>query len=291
MNTSRWNPWLAVISLLSLLNVEAGPTAGTGPSSPAVRQRRIHVVDAENRPVSGATVEGVSRAPWNTAAAAKPQPEWRGVTDDGGIATFAIPDGETTSFLALKAGFALGWSSWIEWGQDTSDAPGSNRIELSAPTRVSGVVQTAEGNPIGGAEVWVAIARIRDKEAPEERFRFLHAALARQRLSTRTAPDGSFRIGGLPEAVSLDLAASKEGWALEPRSSEGAVAPYRAGQTDIRLALVRSASIEGRVVEEIGGVPVAGARVTPFWLRGNDPLRENPLTGPDGFFRLTGLSP
>ena len=279
--------------MLALLGVLAvGCSISDPPATPPViRERRILVVDAQNHPIAGAVVEGVSDGSWGTPPPAGARVEWQAVSDDQGIATFPIADGDTTSFMARKTGYALGWANGIEWDESSNQTTNIHRIELAPPASVRGMVRDAEGRNVGDAEVWVTLARMKDKEAVTDSFLFLNPLLARKHLTVQTGPDGSFTIEGLPQGTGFDLAARKPRWVTASRGPGAAPAPHRVGQGEIHLTLVRPATIEGRVLEEPRGTPISGVRVVPLGGSAPDPLRGLPVTGPDGGFRLSDLSP
>ena len=273
------------------LSLAIGLNAETDTRPLAVRQRQIQVVDAENRPVAGAAIEGETFYPWGPATAANARAEWHGVTDAQGRASFTIKDGQSITFVARKTGFSVGWLGWIRWDAQSGESEGIDWIDLTAPAAVSGTVKDAGGRPVADAVVWVLFMRLPDKHGAKDSFRYLGAQLGRKYLTTRTGAEGQFQIDGLPQDATLELAVDKPGLALEARSRNFENLPYRAGQTGIPLALVPAAGIEGRVVDETTGAPIAGARVIPSGSIGVEVMKEFPPTGADGLFRLTNLGP
>jgi hypothetical protein len=145
------------------------------------------------------------------------------------------------------------------------------------------------------AAVWVSAA-FQTPEADQAGWLSIGSELGRRYFSARTGPDGKFRIDGLPGGTRLDLAVAKAGLAQDqPPGSLFYMDPsslsFDAGQSNIVLTLKPAGVIEGRVVREDSGAPVAGARVAVVpGLMDNGPSAPV-ITGPDGSFRLPDLGP
>jgi protocatechuate 3,4-dioxygenase beta subunit len=171
-------------------------------------------------------------------------------------------------------------------------------LALVPAASIAGKVVDAQGKSVAGAHVSL--------EPPRGgRGRFGLGGLGgfrgpRPDLSTRTGPDGAFRLEGLPAIPSgVPLTASHAGFA--PAERPGVT--LKAGQalTGIVLVLPAGLAVRGRVVDE-SSQPVAGAeiRVAPSEGR-SGPARflrrffggatpPNAVTGEDGSFTVAGLA-
>ena len=206
--------------------------------------------------------------------------------------TFTVTNQTSYTLVASQPGLSWGWAAWYPQ-PDQED--GASEIALTAPAAVSGVVNDAGGNPIPDAEVWVSSAQIPSKRGGSFRVSPLQRLAGRAFMATRTSSDGKFRIGQIPAEATLDLAASKPGLALERQSSSrmaGTTFKYLAGESNIVLTLKPTGAVEGSVLEEDTGKPVAGVRVWPVRARtsvGINPLSLLP-TGADGIFHVANLA-
>ena len=247
------------------------------------------VVDEKGQPVAGATVDCYHyRNPPGMMERNLREPELkqRTVTDAKG--TFTVAASPYTTFVVVKkAGLAPAWKTW------TSDDDGpAEPLVLTVPTTLSGVVQDEKGQPVSDADVWVSEAAV---PAANNRFSQLNDIfdpLARECFSAKTTADGRFRIENFPADARAALAVAKSG--LAQRATTGhflASQEYQSGEQDIELMLAPAGTIDGKVIVQETGQPVANVEV---WLL---PSNENSTShgpvrsGADGSFLITELQP
>ena len=138
--------------------------------------------------------------------------------------------------------------------------------------------------PVADAEVWVSTAYSeRQMENGARSYGYLSGKPGRECFSTRTTADGKFVIQGFPTNAAADLAVSKPGKVLRELQREY-VSPdtmrCQAGQQDIKLVVEPAGGIEGKVVAQETGQPLAGMRL---WLQGQSariPRRRRTRAGP-----------
>lgn len=154
-------------------------------------------------------------------------------SDSDGL--FELPlSGGSALLLARKDGYAYMWKSWASF------RTGPEVLVLTAPFSVAGVVVDEAGASVADAEVWVKAAVIEHKgrySTPD--YAMLNGTLARDCFSTRSGPDGRFRIGQLAAEAGVLLVASKgekvsPGIHVLPTLNQ---MPCFAGQQDIKLSL------------------------------------------------------
>ncbi|MGA2865526.1 MAG: carboxypeptidase regulatory-like domain-containing protein [Verrucomicrobiota bacterium] len=254
---------------------------------------QARVVDATGQPVPGAVVER-----YRGLAPGQRRPsldfDGRSTADNDGAVAFTTTNAAWFTLVAAKPGFAIAWTAWDPSMESEAE---TLTLTLTPPASVSGLVQDSAHQPVPEALVWVSYAFWM---APASGLSWssspLLSRLGRRYFSARTGPDGKFRIDALPQGAGLELAVSKPGLALDqPPVSTFYVNPlslrFDAGQSNIVLTLKPAGAIEGRVVREDSGAPVAGANVALAGSFLDDDSSLSSMTGPDGAFRLTNLSP
>lgn len=279
----------AIRHLLALA-LAAGLVLGAPAETNKTFRCQAKVVDAKGQPVPGATVElyqGTTRG----AGGLNLQTVQRSTTDGTGTAALAATNQTWFTVVATKPGLALNWCVWNSLTDPDRD---SLELALTAPVSLSGSVQDAAHKPVADALVWVDFAYHPAQSGDSARSP-LTSRLGREYLSARTAADGKFRLEGLPPDTKLELGVSKPGLALDrpPRSTpylDLASLPFEAGQSNVELTLKPAGAIEGRVVREDTGAPVAGARVALAYTSFDNDSPFSALTGPEGAFRLNDLS-
>jgi hypothetical protein len=252
------------------------------------------VVDTAGKPVADAVVECYQYdSPWWQAPKAETDAKESLTTDASGAFEFRVSP-VATVLLARKQGLA---PTWIQYALPTKDMT-DERLPFTASTTVAGVVVDEADKPVADAEVWVcyACSERRSEEGGRWAGYFWGKAL-RECLSTRTAADGRFVIQGFPTNAAADLAVSKPGKALRELQRDH-IGPdsmrCQAGQQDVKLVVEPAGSIEGKVVVQETGQPLAGARL---WLQANRPgyaggrQPQTAQTGADGTFRLADVGP
>ena len=250
------------------------------------------VVDAEGRPVTDAVVESYQRVGDISLGRGDMELKQRVTTGTNGAFEFSLPRAATV-LLARKPGVAPAWKEYWNPTKDVSE----ERLVVTAPTTLAGVVVDETDKPVADAEVFVSLAFTEISLAGGGRtFSSLDGKLARECFSTRTGADGRFRIEGFPTDATADLAVIVPGKALRqpPREYIGPDSMQcRAGDQDIKLTVEPASSIEGKVVAEETGQPISGARL---WLQPDRPgffgpgEREPAQSSTDGVFRIADVA-
>ena len=196
--------------------------------------------------------------------------------------------------VGRKPGLAPAWAQVMNQKKDLTD----ERLVLTASSILAGAVADAEGQPVADAEVWVSLAFIEKKlDGTRRTYVALSGKPARDLYRTRTSAEGKFRLENFPANVPADLAVSKPGKVLRALQRQYVGVDNlrcRGGQEDIQLVLDPAAAIEGKVVIQESGQPLAGARVqaqpSGAGARAFEaPEQEPAISAADGSFRLDNL--
>lgn len=151
-------------------------------------------------------------------------------------------------------------------------------IRLASAGVLTGSVVMGEGAPVKGARVWLmgggAIVR--------------SARGAGRPLETFTSAAGTWTLADVPPTLALTVRAQLGALEATPAN----VHMQRPPATPLRLVLAGSVNLQGRVIDQREGTPVAGARVQaspqgPPWGREG----RNLATDAQGAFRMEGLIP
>ncbi len=245
------------------------------------------VVDAQGRPVAGATVDCYYSPAQSSGSAfwgADELPEFKQqlLTDSNGAFVVSSSIG-TTLVVVKKAGFAPVWHNW---------APGSEAIHpslvLAPPTTLTGTVLDENDRPVAGASVWVSEATFGGPNSREAWDNPLSGKEARDCFSATTDAQGRFRIENFPPGAQAGLSASKAGKAQQKKNG---MRDFHSGQNNIELVLGPAGNIEGKVVVEETGLPLAGARIQIMSTTGSGRLPEPAVSGSDGTFRIPDVEP
>ncbi|HTE17400.1 MAG TPA: carboxypeptidase-like regulatory domain-containing protein [Armatimonadota bacterium] len=149
---------------------------------------------------------------------------------------------------------------------------------LAAPVTLTARVVKTDGSPAGG--VRVAVQRLQPPASaggyagPAARPEWLIPPSVLTGLFSHTAPDGRYRIDGLPPRAEVDLAFPENA-----QPAEGTPVHLRLGGPGVMdaglMVTVRPGSIEARV-QMPGGQPLAGAslRIRRRWIGPSDPLAQ-----------------
>jgi len=282
------------IQLLALMvGAVVGSAAHADTNAPQTFRLMGKVEDAAGQPIAGASVECYQQVEVGPFLPGDMAMRQRAISGTNGQFDLQIAR-VTTVVIARKPGLAPAWSQY--WNP-TSDLP-AERLVLTPPTTLAGIVVDDTDKPVAGAEVWVGAAyseKLMDDNSRS--FSYLNGKPARQCFSTRTTADGRFRLEGFPTNAVADLGVSSPGKVLrEPRREY--ISPEtmlcRAGQADIRLVVEPAGSIEGKVVGQETGQPLAAARLmleadAPGYNRG--PRSGEPAqSGADGTFRIADVA-
>jgi protocatechuate 3,4-dioxygenase beta subunit len=250
------------------------------------------VVDDQGRPVSGATVDSyyyIQSSGWFGYRDQEPEQTQHTVTDSNGVFVVLSSPGATLS-VVKKAGLATAWKTWSDIIPDSSEP-----VVLSAPTSLAGTVLDESNQPVAGAEVWVTEATIGDGYGREVQENRLFDKPARDCFSALTAADGRFRIANFPAGGQAGLAAKMAGKAQRLVGSGFASSQqYRSGDEDIELGVGPSGAVEGKVIIEDTGQPLAGIKIelqpTQFGFYDYS-YRGTIVSGADGTFRIPDVQP
>jgi hypothetical protein len=246
------------------------------------------VVDAQGRPVAGATVDYYQYASGMGFGRDDLAAKHHATTDGQGAFEFSMSDGMGL-VLVTKAGFAPGWQSWYQQG-----AQDQQKIILATSSVLAGMVVDDAGQPVADAEVWVPSAlnkTMTDSGQPN----FVFGKIARDLFSTRTSSDGKFRIENFPADAQAMLAVKKAGKAQRPATSQTRYdeLPFHAGQEDITLTLDPAGSVAGKVVVRETGQPlghvVVGLQPATPRMGVFFPDRVTSVSAADGSFQISNV--
>ncbi len=248
------------------------------------------VVDAAGRPVAGATIETYTYDGGIRFGRGDLDLSERAVADAKGAFEVPLPCAGVM-ILARKPGLAPAWRQFHNLKSDVEQ-----RLVLTPPAILAGVVVDEADKPVGGAEVFVLTAF---SEMPQEggaqAFNYITGKPARELFNTRAGPDGRFRIEGFPTNASANLLVQSPGKSLRewPQSSFGPDSmQWRAGDEDIRLVVEPAGSIEGKIMAEGAAKPLPTAALVlqpdgPGFL--GTAAREPAESAADGTFRIADV--
>ncbi len=282
---------LLIVSALALgfgRGAWAAASAADTDLSPTIRHP-VRVVDPQGKPLGGATVECYRWPMPQDGIQREGRVERKVTADADGLATLSITNQEPVTLIASKPGWSLGWNTW---SPEDDEVPIPSELTLTAPLAISGMVQDAAGKPVADAQVWVSFGlRARKSGALNQPLNVLRPEQAKQRLATRSSAEGRFTIEALPADATVELAVAKPGLAMSQKSDSSFVngLKYRAGQTNIVLTLEPGATVEGHVIREDTGAPVAGARVFVVEAQPSAPETIQ-TTDSDGYFRFRDVA-
>jgi protocatechuate 3,4-dioxygenase beta subunit len=296
MKTTRQLLVIAAISMLlgacSRTQTPESPQANI-PPTPAGGTNALKlsgtVTDAAGNPLAGATVEYWGYAdPLNQL-----QMKEQLTTHADGAFAFQVTRG-AGYLLARKTGLA---PAWKQSNQQLNSAGETNqRLALTPPTLLAGVVVDEASQPVTNAEVFVAMAANEiSLENGGRTFNYISGKLARDSFAARTDAGGHFRIENFPTNVNAALVVRSPGKALRqspPDSISYDSLPWHAGQTDIRLVVEPAGGIEGRITVEGGAQPLPVPRLTLSPVGVSSLLlgeREPVQSGADGVFRISDV--
>ena len=171
------------------------------------------------------------------------------------------------------------------------------RLVLTPPAPLAGVVVDEADKPVANAEVSVATAVGEiSQEGGARSFNYFTGKPAHDCFAARTDAAGRFRIENFPTNATAVLAVQTPGKALRqlPPDSGGLDSlPWRAGQEDIKLVMEPAGSIEGKIIVEGSNQPPPVARLTllpdgPVFFAFGE--REPAESGTDGAFRISDVA-
>ena len=188
--------------------------------------------------------------------------------------------------LAGKEGLALGWANW------RLQADSEVEIALGPPTVLAGTVVDEAGNPISDADVGISFMLVQAGGQP----RYLVGDMSLELLTAKSDAEGKFSFNRIPAAASAEFLIKKSGRAtistFDPQNFQGGSLQYTGGQTDIKITQPLGATIEGVVVEKVGGKPVGGMRIMALRGRNQPTFGLEPVVSREnGTFSIGGLAP
>ena len=161
-------------------------------------------------------------------------------------------------------------------------------IKLVKGLTIEGVVKTAEGEPLTGANVWLAETQASKKSRGTDKQG--HNWMDSMRLRTTTGADGSFVIKGLPEEALFNVSAAGNG-PLQPYISE-TINDVAAGTKTVELSLRLGAMIEGEVIGPDGEMPRNGwINAIPIGNKKGRNQVNTHLNGRQNTFKLGPVAP
>jgi protocatechuate 3,4-dioxygenase beta subunit len=217
--------------------------------SPETFRYSGRVTDSEGHAIAGATVEAYQYPEQGRS----PDPELVTNIITGVEGKFEVTLRPYSPLVVTKPGLAPAWRDPSP--NETNGVP----LVLSPPTTLAGVAVDETGKPLSGAEVFVCVAHMGDKQ---DYRTFLHRKLTRQLFSSHTDASGRFRIENFPANATAELDVRAPGKVLPPRRAQYGPESlfWRSGQEDIRLVVEPPAEIKGKV-ETDTGEPVTNAWV------------------------------
>lgn len=281
--------------LARVVQKSSAPAAVATSAAPAETLRYAGlVVDAAGQPVAGAQVEFYQPKRSRPTGSADLKPLQTVTTGTNGQFEFQGARSNTVLF-ARKAGLA---PAWIQIWNPTKDMT-AERLVVTAPTNLAGIVVDDTDRPVANAEVWVSFACIeQERESGGTYPNYMNSQALRRYFSTRTAADGRFRIEGFPASASADLAVCAPGKvlrAVERDSISFDTLRCFPGQQDIKLVLDPGGTVEGKVRVETTGQPLAGTRLSLEAKRSGrfsiDTGPESVQSDAEGRFHFTSVAP
>lgn len=285
------NLLLVAVSAFLLLSMTSVRAALSSSDSIHVKGK---VLDSAGRTLPGTTVQLFIYSPSIVNGfELNPTPEV--ITDANG--GFDLPVSrnsglpQTPTFLiAHKPGLA---ATWIQFALSNGT---EQTVVLPPASFLAGQVLDETETPVAGAQVSVSAAYLETTTADGSRnFSYLADKPARSVFTTKTGPDGSFRLEGFPTNTTAALIAEAPGKVLRGANA-GFLSPdslpFRAGQGGIRLILEPAGSIEGTIAfPDAGNVPIAQLRLLPAQPGTFVTLPPAIRPGNNGAFRFDTVAP
>lgn len=235
-----------------------------------------NVVDAQGKPVGGATVEH-----WENDISLLPVSGMKmtSKTTTGADGGFDIEAGSSGVEIAYKPGMSLAWRNNRQYVSN-----GDTNMVMTQPGVLAGVVKDEQDKPVAGAKVSVTIATV------EPLFLMMRGMPLEEKLNAISDASGKFRIEGVPTNSSAAFKVRAPGKTLQTEGNHFNLnsLPYHAGQENITLIVEPAGVIEGRIVMADGSQPVPIASVTASLsgsFYGDSP--EPVTSSADGTFRFT----
>jgi len=234
----------------------------TGPAVPLV----VRVIDARGAPVNGATVERIAET--HVQFGVSIRPDWYRLSRTPNVLQRSTTDA-SARFVATKSGFARAENGpvVVRAEADARDV----EIVLSPAHPLRGRVTDGEGQPVEGAVVLAAEARVK--------WDYLYVAPP---VRSITDENGAYEFTNLPPQ-DVALFAARSG-----------TVPFHIRTIDFPtvaefdIVLARGGTIRGRVVDDETHKPIAGARVQ---VNGSNQHRSAATTNAQGEYVIDSLPP
>lgn len=234
-----------------------------------LRRVDVEVCDLAGAPISGARITRWRESFERARPVLEKRLHWiadmgaRALTDHAGRASVAVW-AEPTDFLYIEASrFSSAWYHVPKPG--ASD--GVLAVSLDRSATVTGVVSTADGLPLEGAEILVVKGSAEDATHLAEHAKAVRSLFRREAGVVRSLRDGSFRRSPAPSGEFVLVARHRD--FVEAAVVSGKVSGRAEAKVEVKLGA-------GPVLEGVAladGTPAAGIRVVPLSeLDPNDPL-------------------
>ena len=261
------------------LCVMAALRSGGAVNLPDTFRYSARVTDSDGHAIAGALVEAYQYPEQGR----NPDPELVTNLTTGAEGKFEVTLGPYSPLVVTKPGLAPAWRD--PGPHETNGAP----MVLSPPTTLAGVVVDETGKLLSGAEVFVCVAHLGDKQ---DYRTFLHGKLGRQLFSSHTDASGRFQIENFPANATAELDVVAPGKVLPPRRAQYGPESllWRSGQQDIRLMVEPPVEIEGKI-ETDTGEPVTNGWVELRSLARTLAVPWEPYRNvTNGLFRFAGVA-
>ena len=283
----------------------AGFCAWAAPTTPWT------VVDEQNRPVAGASVDCHKTV--NTADPSwfsepnNTQLEEHSLTDAKGQFKLTNSANSIITVVVQKAGFSPVWVLFPKAVWNTSEP-----LILAKPTVLEGTVFTPDHRPASDAQVWAYTVHPNNWSEIRRSDNDLSGQTARELFSAKTDKAGHFRIENFPPESTASLGVTMAGFFQETARHSFSSLDFHSGQTNIELTLETAGIVEGKVIDRRSGQPVAGVTVqfgnysrsgrssssttdtgamTLSSIMSPTKLFKSITSGPDGLFSVTEVAP
>jgi len=161
-------------------------------------------------------------------------------------------------------------------------------IKLTKGLTIEGHVLTPEGEPLAGANVW--LAETQSSKTSRGTAKQAQDWMANMRLRTTTGADGHFVVKGLPEEAFFNVSAGGNG-ADQPYITD-VIKDVASGTKTVELKLRKGALIEGEIVAHDGGAIGNGwIHATPVDPKAGLNSANVHLNGRSNTFKLGPLAP
>jgi thiol-disulfide isomerase/thioredoxin len=271
--TGESTPAVPMTGLLTVVLPDLVQRAAAGPSAKTLAPLALYsgrIVDAERKPIPGVTVQIMNKQ--------GPRMQFRAATDQNGRWSLRLPADSESLDLRLDHPDFVGFEFDLQQPSPPAHAlrDGSGVQVMMRGLRLKGRVRDPSGRPLGNALVLAGVytGQTADGEPLEDS------------TAARTADDGTFSIGGIPEGP-RSLLVLAEGFA--PTSASVSMLPQ---MKSVEIQVDRGRMVRGRVVDE-KGKPLANVTIkTDSWQLPGVQRHSVPRTvrsGAEGRFVLPAL--